>query len=135
MKRKININMKIAIPVMAAILVLLIVLKVLGVGSENSGMKYGFVGTGTFHTYEGSYVKIKGNFAHKLSPSDDATAVRCEITTDSGELHVQIIQTSDDKVIFDKTISGNETFEVPADGKVKIKLSTEGHEGSYKFKY
>ncbi|MBP5332457.1 MAG: hypothetical protein J6Y89_11470 [Lachnospiraceae bacterium] len=135
MRTKMNINMKIAIPVMAAILVLLIILKIFGFGSENSGMQYGYIGNSTFHTYEGRYVKITGNFSHKLKPSDDSTAIHCEITTESGELHVEIIQTSDDKVIFDKTISTNETFEVPADGKVKIKLSTEAHEGSYTFKY
>ena len=130
-----NMNMKIAIPVMAAVLILLIALRATGVISPTMGTKIGFAGNSTFHTYSGSYVKISGSFAHTLRPSGDSDSIRCEITTKSGSLHVEIIQNDGDKVLYDEIISGNETFDLAADGKVKIKLTTDGHEGSYRFEY
>ena len=130
-----NVSMKIAIPVMAAVLVLLIVLRVTGIMEFRSGTRIAFAGNSTFHKYNGTYLKITGLMTHNLSPSKDSDSIHCEITTKSGDLHVEIVQKSDGKVLCDKLISGNETFDIPAEGKVKVSLETEGHEGSYKFTY
>ena len=72
---------------------------------------------------------------HSLKPSKDSNAVHCEITTKSGTLRVQIIQKDGDKTVFDKEITGDETFDVTAEGTIKVKISTEGHSGSYRFEY
>ncbi len=130
-----NINMKIAIPVMAAVLILLIVLRATGLMEFNSGVKLGFAGNSTFHKYNGTYLKITGHLSHDLRPSKDSDSIHCEITTKSGDLHVKIVQKDDDKVLCDKLITGNETFDLKAEGKVRVSLETEGHEGSYKFTY
>ena len=128
-------NMKLARPVMAGVLILLIVLKATGLMTFRSGIRIGFVGNDGIHKFNGSYVKITGTQKHTLSPSKDSDALHCEITTKSGTLHVEIVQKSDSKVLYDKEISGNESFDLPASGKVAITLKTEGHEGSYLFKY
>lgn len=73
--------------------------------------------------------------SHNLRPSKDSKAIHCEITTKSGDLHVLITQTEDEKVVCDKVITGNETFDISAEGKVKIKINTGGHSGSYLFEY
>ena len=127
--------MKIAIPVMLGILALFIILKSFGLMTFRSGTRFGFAGNDGIHKYNGSYVKITGTMPHSLRPSKDSAAVHCEISTSSGTLHVQITQKNNNKVILDKEISGNESFDVPAEGTVKIKLETEGHSGSYSFKY
>ena len=132
MKKKVN--MKIAIPVMVAVLVLAVILKCFGLLTFRSGMRYGFVGNDGIHKYNGSYSKITGTMIHSLRPSKGSTTVHCEITTKSGSLHVLITQ-KDGKVVLDKEISGDETFDVTAEGVIKVKLSTEEHSGSYRFEY
>nr|MCR5279634.1 hypothetical protein [Lachnospiraceae bacterium] len=72
---------------------------------------------------------------HNLSPSKDSTSIHCEITTESGSINVIITDKAAGTVLFEKEISGNETFDVPATGKVKVKLTTGNHSGSYLFKY
>lgn len=133
MKKKVN--MKIAIPAMLAVLALVIILKCFGLITFRSGTRIGFIGNDGIHKYNGSYSKLTGTMIHSLRPSKDSTAVHCEITTKSGTLHVLITQKDDDKVVLDKEISGDETFDVNAEGVVKVKLSTEGHSGSYRFEY
>lgn len=132
MKKKVN--MKIVIPVMVAILALAIILKCFGLITFRSGMRFGFVGNDGIHKFNGSYSKITGTMIHSIRPSKDSTTVHCEITTKSGALHVQITQ-KDGKVVLDKEITGDETFDVTAEGVIKVKLSTEEHSGSYRFEY
>ncbi len=132
MKKKVN--MKIAIPVMVAVLALAVILKCFGLLTFRSGMRFGFVGNDGIHKYNGSYSKITGTMIHSLRPSKGSTTVHCEITTKSGSLHVLITQ-KDGKVVLDKEISGDETFDVTAEGVIKVKLSTEEHSGSYRFEY
>ena len=128
-------NMKVVIPVMAVVIILLIVLKASGLVTFRSGTRIGFVGNDGFHKFNGSYVKITGIQKHTLSPSKDSDTLHCEITTESGSLHVEIIQKDDDTVLYDKEISGNETFDLKPSGKVAINLKTDGHSGSYLFQY
>ena len=130
-----NVNMKTAIPVMVVVLIVLIVLKATGLMSFRSGMRLGFAGNDGLHKYNGSYSKISGTFKHTIRPSKDSDTLHCEIKTDSGSLHVEIIQKSDDTVLCDKDISGNETFDLKSSGKVAITLKTGGHSGSYLFQY
>ena len=133
MKR--NMNMKTAIPVMVVVLILLIVLKATGLMEFRSGTRIAFAGNSTFHRYSGAYKMIKGLMTHDLKPSKGSESIHCEITTKSGNLHVEIVQKSDGKVLYDNTVSGDETFDLPAEGKVKVSLETEEHEGSYLFTY
>ena len=130
-----SVNMKIAIPVMLGVLVLFIVLKSLGLITFRSGTRIGFAGNDGIHKFNGNYHKITGTMNHNLRPSKDSNSVHCQITTKSGTLHVLITQKDDDKVVLDREISGDETFDVAAEGKVNIKLSTEAHSGSYSFEY
>jgi hypothetical protein len=130
-----NMNRKIAIPVMAGVLILVLILKCFGLITFRSGTRFGFAGNDGIHLMNGSYAKITGTMIHTLRPSKDSTAVHCEITTDSGTLHVQILQKADDTVLLDQDFSGNETFDLAADGKIQVKLTTEGHSGSYRFQY
>ena len=130
-----NVSRKIAVPVMIAVLIVVIILKGFGLLTFRSGMRYGFAGNDGIHTYNGTYSKITGSMMHDLRPSKGSDTVHCEITTKSGTLHVQIIQKSDEKVVFDREISGDETFDVAAEGKIRVKLSTEEHSGSYRFQY
>ena len=130
-----NMNRKIAIPVMAGVLILVLILKCFGLLTFRSGARFGFAGNDGIHLMNGSYAKITGTMIHTLRPSKGSTAVHCEITTDSGTLHVQILQKDGDVVLYDEDISGNKTFDLDAAGKIQIKLTTEGHSGSYSFKY
>ena len=133
MKKKVN--MKIVVPVMVAILAFAIVLKCFGLMTFRSGTRFGFAGNDGIHKYNGSYAKITGTMSHSLRPSKDSTTVHCEFTTKSGTLHVLITQKNDGKVLIDKEISGDEVFDVTAEGVIKVKLSTEEHSGSYLFEY
>ena len=130
-----RLNMKIAVPVMVVILILLIALKATGVMPSNSGVTLGFIGNTTFHTYSGKYSKIKGDFSHTLSPSKGSDTIHCEFTTRSGSLHVVILEKDSHNLIFSTDITGEEIFDIDASGKVDILLETEGHSGSYLFKY
>lgn len=136
MKR--HVNMKIAIPVMGGILILLVILKALGIpgiGTLNSGTRMGFVGNDSIHKYNGTYHSIKGTFIHSLSPSKDSNSIHCEVQSKSGSLHVVILEKESGNVIFEQEIFGDAEFDVAAGGKVKITLTTQGHEGSYLFQY
>ncbi|MCR4896242.1 MAG: hypothetical protein K5891_05650 [Lachnospiraceae bacterium] len=130
-----KVNMKVAIPIMAGVLILVFIMKCFGLMTFRSGMRFGFAGNDGIHLFNGSYAKITGTMSHTLSPSKGSTSVHCEITTDSGTLHVQILQKADDTVLLDQDFSGNETFDLAADGKIQVKLTTEGHSGSYRFQY
>lgn len=128
-------NMKTTVVVMAGVLIVMVILKCLGLFTFRSGSRLGFVGSDGIHRFYGRYTRISGINIHTLSPSKDSNTVHCEITTNSGVLHVLITQKSDDTVVLDKDVSGDETFDVTAQGKVKVELSTEGHSGSYRFEY
>ncbi len=130
-----NLFMKVAVPVMVLVLIVLVVVKVTGAFDLNSGTAFGFVGSSTFHKYEASYAKISGRFSHTLSRSKDSDTIHCEIKTSSGELKIEIINRATKETIYSKTVSGNEEFDVPAEGKVTVKLTTDGHSGSYRFTY
>ena len=133
MKKKMD--MKVAIPVMVGVLVLVIILKSFGLLTFRSGTRFGFAGNDGVHKFNGSYTKITGSMTHTLRPSKDSNTIHCEITSKSGSLHVEITQKGDDKVILDKEFTGNETFDLTAEGKVTMKLSASRHSGSYSFKY
>ena len=130
-----NVNIKIAIPALLGVLVLVILLKSLGILTFRSGVRIGFSGSNGAHKFTGSYSKITGTMIHNLKPSKDSNSIHCEITTKSGTLHVLITQKNDDKVLFDKEISGDETVDLTAEGTVTVKLHTKGHSGSYRFEY
>jgi hypothetical protein len=119
----------------AIILAIVLIVKFVFGAGFNSGTRIGFAGNSTFHKYAGSYVSISGTFSHTLFPSKGASAVLCEIKTESGDLTVTVTDQKTKEVIFEKTFSGDETFEVPAEGKVNITLTTKKHKGSYSFTY
>ncbi|MCR5823121.1 MAG: hypothetical protein K6G60_01710 [Lachnospiraceae bacterium] len=128
-------NLKITIPIMILILAGVIVIKAAGLIGDQSGLRMGFSGNTTFHRYNGTYSRITGSFEHILFPSSGADAVLCSVTTKSGELTVRIEDYKTKTVLFEKTISGDEEFEVPASKTVRIYLDTDDHRGSYGFKY
>ncbi|MCR5388381.1 MAG: hypothetical protein K6E56_03955 [Lachnospiraceae bacterium] len=130
-----RVNMKIAIPVMVGILILLIALKATGLMPSSSGVTIGFVGNTTLHTYSGTYAKIKGTHSHILRPSKGSDTVHCEIKTREGEVHVEISEKDSKNLLMATDVSDDETFDVKASGKVRITLVTDGHSGSYLFKY
>ncbi len=130
-----NINMKIAVPVMVVILIVLVILKATGLLALNNTVTLGFSGNTTLHKAHGKYSKMQGRFNFVLRPSDDQSVLHCEIKTNSGSIRVAVTEQSNDEKLFEKEISGNESFDVNADGKVKITLETESHSGSYSFKY
>ena len=103
-------NMKIAIPVMAVVIILLIVLKATGAITFRSGIRIGFAGNDGLHKYNGTYAKITGTMKHTLRPSKGSDTLHCEITTKSGTLHVEIIQKDGGTVLYNEDISGDETF-------------------------
>jgi hypothetical protein len=128
-------NWKITIPVMILVLGIVFAMKFFGIGSFRFTLRLGYAGSQTSHLVEGSYAKVSGKMTHTLSPSKDATAVHCEITTKEGNLNVKLTEKSTGKVLYEEVISGNTTFDVPADGKVTINMSPEYHKGSFKFTY
>ena len=97
----------------------------------SSGSKFGFAGSSTPGSWTGTYASIKGTFSRSFTVKDGI--INVEITTKEGDLTVEI--TDENKaVIYSNTFTGDETVQVPAEGKVKIKLTTKGHSGSYSFK-
>ncbi|MCR5249263.1 MAG: hypothetical protein K6E50_01510 [Lachnospiraceae bacterium] len=133
MKKKID--PKLMIPIMLAILAVIIVLKLIGIGPFNSGIRLGFAGSAGLHDFKASYLKISGTFSDTLFASDGSSSVHGEIETESGSLSVRISDISGETVFFEKEISGSESFDVPAEGRVRITLKTEAHSGKYLFTY
>lgn len=128
-------NLKVMIPVMVLILAALVLLKIFAPGSMRSGTRLGFIGNDGIHKFNGKYSKITGTSTHTLSPSKDSDTIHCVITTKSGSLSVKITEKESGRVVYEKDIDGDEEFDVKADGKVKVALSTDGHSGSYLFQY
>ena len=113
------------------VVVLVIVMKFTGCAAFRSGIRIGYAGSELPHSWTGSYSSIKGYFSKSLTPKGDTLNI--EITTTSGELEVEITN-ADKEVIYTNTFTDNQTVELPVTGKVKIKLSTSGHSGSFSFK-
>ncbi len=130
-----SINLKILIPAMAAVLILLIVLKVLGLVDVHSGARLGFAGNSTSHTFTGKYTYLSGTDSKTMSPSKNATSIHCEFTSKSGSLHVTVTEKESGNVICDRDITEDTQFDLPATGKVYIKLNAASHKGSYRFTY
>ena len=130
-----NTNIKRSLPLMALILALIVVARVAFPGAFRSGVRIGFVGNDSLHSFTGKYVKLTGTSTHTISPSKDSSVIHCEFTSESGTLHVEITEKDSETVICDRDITEDTELDVQATGKVKIKLSTEGHKGSYSFKY
>ena len=97
----------------------------------SSGAKFGYAGSSTPSSWTGTYASIKGTFSRSFTVKEGVLNV--EITTKEGSLTVEI--TDENKaVIYSNTFTDDEKVQVPATGKVKIKLTTDGHSGSYSFK-
>ncbi len=128
-------NLKFALLIMAAIVVVLIVLKSFGLLTVRSAVRLGFSGEEGLHTFNGSYSKIIGMMSRTLRPSKDSTTLHGEITTKSGTLHVTITDKANKTVLMDRDFSDDETFDIEANGNVVVKVTTKEHSGSYKFKY
>ena len=96
-----------------------------------SGVRIGYAGNELPHSWTGSYASIKGNFSKSLTPKGDVLTI--EVSTTSGELTVEITN-ADKEVIYTNTFTDTQTVELPVTGKVKIKLTTSGHSGSFSFK-
>jgi hypothetical protein len=126
---------KTRILVMIAVVAVIAILKLTGFMPSTSGVRIGFSGSSLPHRASGSYHKIMGKFDYTLTPSSGSAAIDCSVKTESGSLNVKILDYKSKEVIFEKEITGNESFKVDTDVKVKVVLETKEHSGSFSFEY
>ena len=112
----------------AASAVVAIFFAIIAISIATSGIKVGYSGIKNSQSWSATYVKLDGNMSHSITPKNDG--VRISVTTESGEISIEI-KDSNGNIIFDEENIGTREFTLDADGKIYIKIEADNHKGKF----
>ena len=120
------------IGILVAVAVLCTVYTVsLGKIEPDSYTALGHVTNSTFSKWSSRYTSLNGHLSKRLNIKDGSLDV--EVVTNSGELDI-LVTDFEDNILYEQTSVPSTTLSIPANGKIKIKLTARKHSGSYSFK-
>ena len=118
----------IAAIIAAASAVVAIFFAIIAISIATSGLKVGYSGIKNTQSWSATYVKLDGNMSHSMTPKNDE--VRISVTTESGEISIEI-KDSKGNVIFDEENIGTREFALDTNGKIYIKIEADDHKGKF----
>lgn len=116
--------------IIAASAIVLAMILVIIFGGESSVVKVGYVGNSTWSSWTGNYNYLDGEMKHTIISNSDSSILHIAVTTEEGSISIQITD-SEGNIIFDENNIETRTFELPVDGKVRIKIEAEKHKGGF----
>ena len=113
--------------VAAAAVALSLIIAVIIFGTA-SAKKVGFIESHTSSSWSATYKKLDGELSRNITVKDGE--LNLSIKTESGSISIEILD-DEDNTIFEKENVSNGTFEISADGKVRVIIEAEDHRGSF----
>ena len=88
----------------------------------------GYVGNETPAKWNGTYHSLHGTMKKNMNIKSGALVL--EFTTESGNLSVQVLD-DHKNVVLEQAQVGNQTLQLPVDGRVTVILTADHHKGSF----
>lgn len=98
--------------------------------TTNSGLRIGYVGNSTPHSWSGQYLELDGTMTKSLTPENEDLLV--DIVTESGSIDI-IIKDKSGEQLYRGTDLSTCSFKVGTKGKVSITVKGDKHRGSFSF--
>lgn len=116
--------------VLLTALLLFLLIRVGGMGTESSGLRMGYVQHSTSQEWSASYRFLNGTVSRTIHAPADSTVCRLEVETTGGSLAVEITDSAGN-ILFSETDIEPGVYETPVNGTIKIKFTGKEHEGSF----
>ncbi len=115
-----------------AVLVVVLVAAVLvanyfGIGTMRSALRVGYSDTESRQSWSASYTLLSGWMRRTLYPEGDVLQV--EVKTDAGTLSMEMWDREGNLIFSQQDMNG--VYQVPAAGKVIVKITAQDHRGSF----
>lgn len=120
---------KTAVWIAAAVLLIVVLTRALGLGTSRSTVCVGFVEHGGRKSWSASYTLLDGKLRHTLHLGQEQT-ITLEVETQAGSISVEM-QDAQGKQIFYKTQMDTLTIQIPAAGKIVVTVKGDDHKGSF----
>lgn len=98
--------------------------------STGSGMGVGWTERKAMDSWSASYAYYDGWRQRTMNWDGEDTLLYAEVYTESGALDLTVTDTEGETLFFRENI-GTAGFEIPIDGKVTVRITTQGHRGSF----
>ncbi len=98
-----------------------------GVGTMRSALRIGYFDTDSRQSWSASYALLSGWMQRTLYPEGDILQV--EVKTDAGTLSMEMWDGEGNLIFSQQDMNG--TYQVPAAGKVTVKITAQDHRGSF----
>ena len=98
-----------------------------GVGTMRSAFRLGYFGDESRQSWSASYALLSGWMQRTLYPEGDILQV--EVKTDAGTLSMEMWDGEGNLIFSQQDMNG--AYQVPAAGKVTVKITAQDHRGSF----
>ncbi len=113
--------------ILITMVVLFCILPFLSQGSFRSGTRIGYFENRTGQTWSANYVCLDGWMQRSLNPQNADYLI--QVTTRDGSLSIDL--TDEDGLVFSETNLPTGTYPVTLDGKIRVTVKAEEHNGSF----
>jgi len=119
---------KMTVVVLLLALIAIGIAKGAGFANTRSAMRIGYTGNEGRRSWSGRYVFLDGTMKKSLHPKNDV--VRIAVETQSGTISMEITD-ADGNTVFCENAIETGTFAVEVSGKIVVKITADGHKGSF----
>lgn len=113
-----------------AILAILILTHVFGIGTIRQATRVGFIQKPGWSDWSATYTFLDGYLQRTIRPENDTLLV--EVETQSGTISIEIKDASGN-IIFSESDITTSSFEVEVPDKITIRVEADNHKGSFAF--
>lgn len=123
-------NWKQAAIIVAIVLVALFFTNVLGIGTNRTGSRIGYMSNNGWHDWTASYMLLNGSLDHTIRPQTTPATYYIEVETESGDISIKI-EDENESIIFSETNIGTEAFMIEVTGKIVVHVTADNHRGGF----
>lgn len=121
---------KSAVWIIAAVLLMVVLTRSLGLGTSRSAVCVGFVEHGGTKNWSASYMLLDGSLQHTLHLGQEQT-LSLEVETQAGSISIEM-QDAQGGQIFYETQMDTQTIQIPAAGRIVVTVKADDHKGSFR---
>lgn len=102
----------------------------LGGGRSRSAVQLMYTETVDRHHWSAQYQYFDGWMQHSLTPAQEGQSLQIQGMTQSGRLSVQVTD-QEGRTLFEQQELKNGLYTIPVQGRVKVRLTGESHQGGF----
>lgn len=116
--------------VLALVIVLFAAMPFLGLSTRGSGLRVGYVDSLAGDCWKASYVLHSGFRERAVNVGGDASVLHVDVTTEDGTFGLRVTD-REGNVLYDEQFSDSRSFDIDIPGRVTVRVTGEGHNGSF----